>query len=127
MQNLKKFIPWIIGAIVAFIIYRVVSNRLESPKRSAGVIGGGIIPPLSGGGIGAPSFNYSPTDVNREKSFGLGSRQSQEVAYLQTWLNLYYRSGLIVDGSFGSLTAAALLAAKPTANQISTTLNKLGV
>jgi peptidoglycan hydrolase-like protein with peptidoglycan-binding domain len=120
MAFLKKYMWWIIAAIGAVIIYNIVSNRLSSPKDT----GGGSVP-LPGGGTTTVKFVYNPAKVDRKKVFGLGSKNSNEVAYLQTWLNQYYKSGLSVDGSWGAKTTAALLSARPLANIAGTTLDTL--
>ena len=120
MKFLKKYWPYLVGAIVAYLIYRIVSNRVLSPGKNVAIdTGTGATP--------TPAFAYNPEKVERAKLFGLGTKDSQEVAYLQTWLNRYYSRGLVVDGDFGPMTAAALLAAKPTANQVSTSLDKLAI
>jgi peptidoglycan hydrolase-like protein with peptidoglycan-binding domain len=117
MAFLKKYMYWIIAAILAYIIYIVVKNR---NKNAAG--GSDSIP-----GISVPSFKYVPSSVDRAKPFGIGSKDSQEVAYLQTWLNSYHGKTLKVDGDFGSKTSAAWLSVRPATNVLSSTLDSLGI
>jgi len=111
-------------ALLLYIIYRVISNRLESPKKppTPVVLGSGGIP------IPIPElFIYNPAKVVRDKKFGVGTNNSQEVAYLQTWLNVYYNTGLKVDGDWGTKTTAAVTVHRPLTNQISTTLQDMGI
>lgn len=120
MQYLKKYMWWIIAAIAAYIIYKIVSNRIGSEKDT----GGGVVP-APGGGTTFVKFVYDPSKVDRAKIFGVGTKNSNEVGYLQTWLNQYYKSGLTVDGDWGARTTAALLIVRPLTNLAGTSLNTL--
>lgn len=122
-HNIKKYLIWAAIAIVLYLIYRVISNRIENKGTAL------VVPP--GGGIPTHvpiAFVYDPSKVVRTKSFGLGSKNSQEVGYLQTWLNTWPpQAGLKVDGDFGPKTLAALMSKKPFANSVSTTLDTLAI
>ena len=118
MNFLKKYAWYIVGVIVLVIIYKVIKNRIGSTPND----NGGTLPATS-----EPSFKYDPSAVNRQKTFGVGAMNSQEVAYLQAWVNAYGKTKLAVDGDFGPKTAAAFLAERPATNIISTNLDKLGI
>ena len=120
MKFLKKYMWYIIAAMLLYIVYRVISNRITAPKAAAPVSGGG-------GSVSVPGFKYDPSKVNRDKNFGVGTNNSNEVAYLQTWLNTYFSKSLKVDGDFGARTSAAMISVLPGSNPISTTLNTLKI
>jgi len=121
--NWKQILKWVAAILVLYLVYKVLSNRLSSPSGATHTL-----PDGSGGSVKIPAlFVYRPDLVDRKKQFGSGSKNSQEVGYLQAWLNAWYHENLTVDGDFGAKTAAALLRAKPTANQLSTTLDALGI
>lgn len=120
MAFLKKYMWYIVAAVLLYIVYRVISNRITGPKSAAPVVG-------AGGSVSVPGFKYDASKVNRDKTFGMGTNNSNEVAYLQTWLNAYFNKGLKVDGDFGARTSAAMISVLPGSNPISTTLNMLKI
>ncbi len=121
----KKYKMWIIGFAVFIIIYIIIKKISErSPAMTmpnGGTVGGGVI---------KATFKPDVTKVDRAKLFAVGTKNSNEVAYLQQWINTYYPSyKLAVDGDFGSKTNTAFLAVqtpKPK-NAISNSLESLGI
>ncbi len=121
MAFLKKYMWYIVAAVLLYIVYRVIGNRITAPKAAAPASGGGGATPS------VPGFKYDPSKVNRDKNFGVGTNNSNEVAYLQNWMNVYFKKGLKVDGDFGAMTSAAMISVIPNSNPISTTLNTLKI
>lgn len=121
MKFFQKYKYFIIGAIVLLIVWQVVKSiaarNAVMTMPNGGTVGGAVIP---------AKFRYDAAKVDRAKVFGLGAKNSHEVAYLQNWLNRYYNAKLTVDGDFGSRTNAALLAAKPD-SPLSFSLDTLGI
>lgn len=120
--NFKKIALWVGIAIVLYLIYKGISNKLESPK--------GTVPVVTASGATVPApvkFKYDASKVSRTKPFGTGTTNSQEVGYLQTWLNNWYAAGLKVDGNMGAMTTAKLIAHRPGSNPIQTTLDALDI
>lgn len=122
LQFWNKYKFWIIGAIIALIvippIYRLLVSAIEGDGDSGG--SGTPGPPLPGG------FKCNISGANRDKVISQGVTKSNEVCYLQTWLNSYYGANLKVDGNFGPATRSALDKAKPGSG-LTFTLNTLGV
>lgn len=122
MGFFKTYWKWILLAVVAYVVYRIASNALESKDNETVQVN---VP-----GETPENFNlfvYKPDSVDRKKKFGVGSSNSQEVAYLQTWLNLYYKSLLKVDGNWGGRTSAAFLMAKPLISPLGVSLDSLSI
>lgn len=109
---------WIVGVVVAVIVlprvFRFITGMNTTPDDT------------DAGGGGSPSFQCQSASADRNKPFGLGTVRSNEVCYLQTWLNMYKNANLKKDGAFGSKTqAAAIQAGLPVS--VSMTLNSLGI
>lgn len=118
---MKKYIYWVAGLAILAVVVKIITNRIRAKST------GGENPETAPGGGSLPSFQYDPSAVNREKTFGVGTMDSNEVAYLQTWLNSYFGKSLKVDGDFGSKTATAFLSVRPLAYIVTTSLNKLEI
>lgn len=121
LKTYSTYIYWVVLAILVWIAYRVYTNRMA--KRDA--IGDDTQPFIPGGAV--PLFVYDPSKVDRNRLFGLGSKDSHEVGYLQSWLNQYHRAGLVVDGNFGPRTLAAWQIAKPGAGSLQISLNSVKI
>jgi len=104
MEFLKKYQQYLVVIMIIAIVYLILRNINKRPGITT--VLAGIIP---------PKFKYEPEKVDRTKSIGFGSKNSQEVAYLQVWLNTYYQTGLNIDGDFGKKTLNAVKAARPGA------------
>lgn len=121
-MDIKKFLNqykfWIIGIILAVIILPKIFRFLISGSEGEGE--------TTGGGVITPKFQCQSASAERDKPFGPGTKNSNEVCYTQTWLNMYYNAGLKKDGIFGEKTAAALMA---SGRQVSPamTLNSLNI
>lgn len=118
LSFLAKYKWWIIGALVALIVLPRIFKFITSAAS------GSDSPPVGGGS--SPQFKCNPASADRGKMFGLGTKKSNEVCYLQTWLNTYYGAGLSVDGDFGAKTRSALDTFKPGAG-ITMSLNTLNI
>lgn len=116
-----KYKFWIIGSIVALIVLPPLYRLLVSAIDGDGDAGGNGTP-----GPPLPGFSCNPAASNRDKVISQGTKKSNEVCYLQGWLNQYYGAGLKVDGAFGPATRNAL--DKNRANApLTFTLNTLGI
>lgn len=121
--NWKKWATWLGVAVLLYIIYRIISNRLEAPKAPTAP----VVTANAGTVVIPTKFAYDVSKVKRDKTFGIGTNNSQEVAYLQGWLNQWYNAGLKIDGDWGARTTLAFTAHLPGKNSISTTLNSLEI
>lgn len=101
---MSKYIKWALIALVVIVVFRIVSIRKKGQPVDIGSVSG----------FGS-SHDCKPLEANRSKMFGYGTKDSNEVCYLQKWLNDYFSAGLAVDGNFGTKTNAALKSALPTA------------
>lgn len=119
--NWKKIGLYAAGFLLLYVIYKMIDNAMRSTGGGGAGGEGGTVTNTE------PAFIYDPSKVSRSKPFGLGSKRSHEVGYLQTWLNLYYDKKLAIDGNFGPKTSASLLSVRPSANIASTTLDSLKV
>lgn len=94
---------WIIGGILAVIIlpkiFRFITGATTTPGDETDT------------GTGGTAFVCQSASADRQKPFGLGTTKSNEVCYLQTWLNMYKNAGLKKDGALGTKTQTAMVAA----------------
>jgi len=123
MNFIKKYWKYAVYAVIAYIVYRIVANMLQSKDEDKA----DVVDTSTGSVTTVPIFSYNPASVDRAKKFGVGTSNSQEVAYLQTWLNLYYKSRLKADGNWGARTSASFLMAKPLTSPLGVSLNSLSI
>ena len=105
LQQIKKnWVQIAIALIIIIVLYRIFAQR----KDSAAVAGS-----KPAGGIGPKKVFKCDENakLNRDKALRKGATDSQEVCYLQRWLNQYYGAGLKEDGDFGANTDKALMSA----------------
>lgn len=108
---------------IALIVFLVIRYAIKAVAMNSG--GGKDTPnPPKNSGTKPPVVPVDPNKADRNKKMYLGLKGSNEVAYLQVWLNTYYAKNLTVDGNFGAKTAAALLA---TTGKTGGSLNDLGI
>ena len=113
-----KYKGWIIFGIIALILLpsllrALTGNDSDEPVKIPGT-----------GGVG-PKFTCNPSAADRNKVLSQGTKNSNEVCYLQGWLNQYFQSGLKVDGNFGANTRSAVNKNVPSAGQ-TFSLNSIG-
>lgn len=119
MMKYKKYLIWVLIAVVVIIILKRIADRKpEMTMPNGGTVGGGVVP---------ARFKPDVSKANPETVISSGVKNSNEVAYFQTWLNQYYNAGLVVDGDFGARTAAALKLAKDKTFPISFSLHAMGI
>jgi len=98
-QIWAKYKAWIIFGIIAIVLFPSILRALtKGDEKDAPVKVGG----------GTPVFKCNVGGANKDTVISQGTKRSNEVCYLQSWLNQYFSAGLKVDGDFGVATRNAV-------------------
>ena len=98
----KNWIKILVAVVVLLVVVRIFAAvKTQGTMETKG--------PAS---ILKPRFKCEPEKADKNKKLRKGTRNSNEVCYLQEWLNRWFNAELTVDGDFGAKTESALIKAK---------------